>query len=142
MLRPTVSLPVCLGINHPCGAYDHFLLLSDSCGLLMWGALSDERTGLSFTIATGPRQRSHFRVRVLWDSRSYFYCLRFETYLIVASHDSQGCGGSIRLHLHTGYCLSDSLLCPAYNISARTAQKTLFFCCCVIVAFVSVGVPT
>jgi hypothetical protein len=26
-------------------------------GLLMWGALSDERTGLSFTIAAGPRQQ-------------------------------------------------------------------------------------
>jgi hypothetical protein len=33
-------------------------------GLLIWSALSDERTGLSFTIAAGPRQRSHFRVRV------------------------------------------------------------------------------
>jgi hypothetical protein len=33
-------------------------------GLLVWGALSDERTGLSFTIAAGPRQRSHSRVRV------------------------------------------------------------------------------
>jgi hypothetical protein len=33
-------------------------------GLLIWGALSDERTGLSFAIATGPRQRSHFLVRV------------------------------------------------------------------------------
>jgi hypothetical protein len=33
-------------------------------GLLMWGALSDERTSLSFTIAAGPRQRSHSRVRV------------------------------------------------------------------------------
>jgi hypothetical protein len=33
-------------------------------GLLIWGALSHERTGLSFTIAAGPRQRSHFRVRV------------------------------------------------------------------------------
>jgi hypothetical protein len=33
-------------------------------GLLIWGALSDERTGLSFTIATGLRQRSHFRFRV------------------------------------------------------------------------------
>jgi hypothetical protein len=31
---------------------------------LIWGALSDERTGLSFTIAAGPRQRSHFQVRV------------------------------------------------------------------------------
>jgi hypothetical protein len=33
-------------------------------GLLIWGALSDERTGLSFAIATGPRQRSHIWVRV------------------------------------------------------------------------------
>jgi hypothetical protein len=33
-------------------------------GLLIWGALSDERTGLPFAIATDPRQRSHFRVRV------------------------------------------------------------------------------
>jgi hypothetical protein len=35
---------------------------------LMWGTLSDERTGLSFTLAAGPRQRSYSRVRVLWDS--------------------------------------------------------------------------
>jgi hypothetical protein len=33
-------------------------------GLLIWGALSDEWTGPSFTIAAGPHQRSHFRVRV------------------------------------------------------------------------------
>jgi hypothetical protein len=37
-------------------------------GLLMWSALSDERTVLSFTIAAGPRQRSHSWVRVPWDS--------------------------------------------------------------------------
>jgi hypothetical protein len=40
-------------------------------GLLMWGALSNECTGL-FTIAAGPRQRSHSRVRVPWDSPPYF----------------------------------------------------------------------
>jgi hypothetical protein len=33
-------------------------------GLLIWGALSDERTGLSCAIATGPCQRNHFWVRV------------------------------------------------------------------------------
>jgi hypothetical protein len=38
----------------------------------MWGALSDERTGLSFTIAAGPCQSSLSRVRVPWDSRPYF----------------------------------------------------------------------
>jgi hypothetical protein len=50
-----------------------FLLLSDSCGFLdVRRSLSDERTGLSFKIAPGPRQRSHFRVRVPWDSWPYF----------------------------------------------------------------------
>jgi hypothetical protein len=38
----------------------------------MWGALPDEMTGLSFTIAAGPRQRSHSRVLSPWDSRPYF----------------------------------------------------------------------
>jgi hypothetical protein len=38
MLRPTVSGPVSLGIKHPFGTYDQTVL-----GLLMWGAISDER---------------------------------------------------------------------------------------------------
>jgi hypothetical protein len=41
-------------------------------GLFMWGALSDERMDLSFTIPPGPRQRSYFRVRVPRDSWPYF----------------------------------------------------------------------
>jgi hypothetical protein len=31
-------------------------------GLLVWGALSDQKTGLSFTIAAGPLQRNHSQV--------------------------------------------------------------------------------
>jgi hypothetical protein len=38
----------------------------------MWSALSDKRTGLPFTIADGPRQCNHSRVRVPWDTRPYF----------------------------------------------------------------------
>jgi hypothetical protein len=38
----------------------------------MWGALSDERTGLSFIIDVDPRQHSHSRVLVPWDLRPYF----------------------------------------------------------------------
>jgi hypothetical protein len=48
-----------------------FLILSVA-GLLMWGALSDERTGLSFAVTAGPRQRNHSRVRVPRDSWPYF----------------------------------------------------------------------
>jgi hypothetical protein len=40
--------------------------------LLVWDALSDQRTGLTFTIAAGPRQRSYSRVRVSWNARPYF----------------------------------------------------------------------
>jgi hypothetical protein len=49
-----------------------FYYCQSVAGLLMWSALSDERTGLSFTIAAGPCQSSHFRVRVPWDSRLPF----------------------------------------------------------------------
>jgi hypothetical protein len=40
--------------------------------LFLWGAHSDDRTGLSFVYAAGPRQRSLSRVRVPWISRPYF----------------------------------------------------------------------
>jgi hypothetical protein len=49
-----------------------FYYCQTAAGLLMWGALSDERRGPSFTIFPGPRQRSHFRVRLPWDSWPYF----------------------------------------------------------------------
>jgi hypothetical protein len=39
---------------------------------LFWGALSDERTNLSFVYVSGPRQRSFSRIRVPWDSWPYF----------------------------------------------------------------------
>jgi hypothetical protein len=74
MLRSTVSWPVCLGVRHPYGAHCHIIIT----GRQLWVCwcvrdLSDDKTGLQFTTADGPRQRSHSRdrVRVLQDSWSY-----------------------------------------------------------------------
>jgi hypothetical protein len=60
----SASLSWCLAPH--LGPKTRFLLLSDSCGFV------DVRTGLSFTIAAGPRQRSHSRVWVPRDSWPHF----------------------------------------------------------------------
>jgi hypothetical protein len=97
-------------------------------GFLMWGALSDERMCLSFTIATGPRQRSHSWVWVSRDSWPYFTLSGSRLHqpegpgpvfisprnkvaqlypqtlgsLFAASYHSQGYGGGILTCLHAG----------------------------------------
>jgi tryptophan-rich sensory protein len=48
MLRPTVSWKFCVGASTHLGLKIFFCLTV--AGLLMWGAHSDERTGLSFTM--------------------------------------------------------------------------------------------
>jgi hypothetical protein len=66
-LRPTVSL----GLRPDFYCRTEYGIRRTVAGLLIWGALSDERTGRSFTIASGPSQRSHSWVRVPWDSWPY-----------------------------------------------------------------------
>jgi hypothetical protein len=67
------SLTRYLGVRHPIwGPRPDFYCCQTCAGLLIWGVFSDERTGLSFTVAAGPRHRSHSRVRVPLDSWPYF----------------------------------------------------------------------
>jgi hypothetical protein len=69
----SVSQSVSLGVEPHLGLMTRYLLLFDSYGLgFLWGALSDERTGLSFVYAAGPCQRRLTRVQVPWYSRPYF----------------------------------------------------------------------
>jgi hypothetical protein len=53
---------------HIWGLQLDFCYCQTVAGLLMWGALSDERTDQPFTIAVGLCQCSHYWVRVLRDS--------------------------------------------------------------------------
>jgi hypothetical protein len=54
------------------GLQPNFYFRQTFAGLLMWSAISDERTGLPFTVAAGRRHRSHSWVWVPWDSWPYF----------------------------------------------------------------------
>jgi hypothetical protein len=73
MLRPTVQSASPSWYQAPIwGLRPDFYFCQTVAGLLMWGALSDERTCLQFTIAAGPRQCSHSWVRVPRDSWPYF----------------------------------------------------------------------
>jgi hypothetical protein len=80
----------------------------------MWGALSDETTGLSFTIAASPRQRSHSRVQVPWDSRPYFTVSGSRLPFRLAG---------LRCNYSTP---TPGLLRSRYIASARTAHKKLW----------------
>jgi hypothetical protein len=73
MLRPTVSRPPLSWCQASIwGLRPDIYFCQTVAGLLLWCALSDERTGLPFTIAAGPRQRSHSWIRVPRHSWPYF----------------------------------------------------------------------
>jgi hypothetical protein len=92
MLRPMVSRPV----TPIWGLRSDLYYCQTVASLLMRGALSDERTGLSLTIAAGARQAQLFSGPSPVGLATIFYCLRFEISLFVVSYNSQGHGGGIR----------------------------------------------
>jgi hypothetical protein len=66
------------------GLRPDFYYCQTVAGLLIWHVISDERAGLSFTIAAGPCQRSHSRVRV--SRRTHRKHIRFQTMDICEPH--------------------------------------------------------
>jgi hypothetical protein len=92
----------------------------------MGGALSDERTSLSFIVAPGPRTTQSVSGPTSVELVTIFYYLRFQTSLFFASYDSQGYGGGIRTRLHMGFLTSSSSLANWYPyITSREPLKDL-----------------
>jgi hypothetical protein len=136
MLRPTVSLPVCLGVKPPIwGPRPDFCYCQTVVVFFfMWGGLSDQRTGPSFIIAAGPPPAQSFsspslagfsQVSGFISPRNRVAQLYPQTLgsLFIASYDSQGYGGGIRLRLHAGLILKFVEI--IFNNSVRTSQETL-----------------
>jgi hypothetical protein len=103
ILRPTVSLPVCLGIKHPSGAYDQIFITAWQLRICSCGALSLTRGRVCrlqlLLVLTSA---------LIFGSVSRWTCdhillTQIRDILFVASYGSQAHGGGIRPGLHTGW---------------------------------------
>jgi hypothetical protein len=117
-LRPTVSRPVCLGVRTPFGLMVRFyMFFSLTCtSFLMYGALSDERTGVYFAVHIthcSESRRSH--------NNTLLSHLRLGS-LFVASYDSQYYGGGILIRLHKGRLPSSGIYKPSSYLSGDTLR--------------------
>jgi hypothetical protein len=79
MSRPTVSRPVCLGVKPHPGPKPDFCYCPTVAGLLLWGALSDERTGSVVYNCCWRSAAQSFSDPRLDKLMIIFYCLRFGT---------------------------------------------------------------
>jgi hypothetical protein len=121
-LRLTVSQSVNLGFEPHLGLMTRYLLLSWQLRFcFLWGALSDERPGLSF-ICCWPLPAQSFLGPSPWELATILYCLRIEISLFVTSYDWQGHGEGIRPRLHTGFYFLRSLNLAAFKVA--TVQVT------------------
>jgi hypothetical protein len=105
-----------------------YLLLFDSYDLVFVERPLWREDGSVFCVCCWPFLAQFFLgPSPLWLA-TMFYFLRLETSLFIASNDSQGHGGGIRPHLHTG--VTELLvLFSLYSLSTDHAQKTQFYYC-------------
>jgi hypothetical protein len=102
ILQLSVSQSVNLGVEPHLGLMTRYLLLFDSYGLVFVGRPFWGEDGSVFCTCCWLLPAQNFSGPSPSGLETIFYCLRFETYLFIASYDSQGHGGGIRTHLHTG----------------------------------------
>jgi hypothetical protein len=118
MLWPTVSRPVCLWCQAPIwGVRPDFYYCQDSCGFVDVGLWLWREDGSAVYNCCWPSPAQSFSGPSPLGLVTIFYCLRFETSLIVASYDSQGYGGGIRPRLHTVSELNSVLLLNSVSVS-------------------------
>jgi hypothetical protein len=84
------------------GDYERSWFLSDSCGFVGLRRPLWREDGSAVCNCNWPSPAQSFSGPSSVGLVAIFYCLRFETFLFVASYDSQDHGGGIRSRLHTG----------------------------------------
>jgi hypothetical protein len=118
MLQPTVSRSACPAVrgHHPGPAtnlsFSPRKLSPDICGFLLWGILSDEWRGLSFThtSATSPYEPCHSNVQVPQYLRSYLI-VSFQTGFLFSSSSRYKSLGT--------YCTEDTVPSSSSTVVSR-----------------------
>jgi hypothetical protein len=104
------------------GKWPDFYYRRTVVGLLMWGALSDERTDLSFTIAAGPCQCSH---SLVWASLDSQLCFTVSNLRLPISSPPTTRRVTVEVfNPASTRVLSHNSTAPCYIASAWTTQKT------------------